>query len=195
MSPDSELQTVAVVPNIQVVPLAATIPNGVVPGGIFIITTPSGEMMSVTCPPTSNPGDIIQVMVPITAPPVLLGVLETETHVTFGKVSSDASGQTLRSDTLRCVTSRAVRGSSGSPIGTLQYTLQSTTENVRKAPFNVQLRSPEGRVLLQYQLPPYDTWCESPALLNVSTGGVVYASCSIESAGNCRHQREFSVRA
>ena len=100
-------------------------------------------------------------------PPVLLGVLETETHVTFGKMSSDASGQTLRSDTLRCVTSRAVRGSSGSPIGTLQYTLQSTTENVRKAPFNVQLRSPEGHVLLQYQLPPYDTWCESPALLNV----------------------------
>ena len=96
MSPDSELQTVAVVPNIQVVPLAATIPNGVVPGGIFIITTPSGEMMSVTCPPTSNPGDIIQVMVPITGPPVLLGVLETETHVTFGKMSSDASGQRVR---------------------------------------------------------------------------------------------------
>ena len=47
--------------------------------------------MSVTCPPTSKPGDTIQVMVPLpTGPPALLGLLEKESHVTFGHETRSA---------------------------------------------------------------------------------------------------------
>ena len=45
------------------VPMMATIPDGVAPGGQFMLQTPSGGMM-VTAPPGTKPGDSIQVMVP-----------------------------------------------------------------------------------------------------------------------------------
>ena len=181
----SELQTVTVEPNTGSAPFMATVPDGVAPGGLFHISTPSGAMMSVTCPPTSKPGDTIQVMVPLpTGPPALLGVVEKESHVTFGRevnaatvnVSGDwiSRGEGWRGEVV-------VKGSSGTKIGTLQY----TTDNVLKAPCNVQLVSPEGHVLLQYQLPDMKTWLrsdrgKSASTINVTMGGVVYASCSFD---------------
>jgi len=141
-------------------------------------------MMSVTCPPTSKPGDTIQVMVPLpTGPTALLGLLEKESHVTFGhetnattvNVNGDWISKGWRGEVV-------VKGSSGTKIGTLQY----TTDNVQKAPCNIQLVSPEGHVLLQYQLPPLKTWLDlktrlkSASTINVTMGGVVYASCCFD---------------
>ena len=44
-------------------PMMVVIPDGVAPGSQFSVQTPSG-IMSVQCPPTSKPGDQIQVLVP-----------------------------------------------------------------------------------------------------------------------------------
>ena len=59
--------------------MMAVIPDGVVPGGVFNISTPSGSLMAVTCPPTSKPGDQIQIAVPV-APVAPVASYRTSAH-------------------------------------------------------------------------------------------------------------------
>merc|ERR1719409_919539 len=79
--------------------MMAVIPDGVTPGSVFNISTPSGSLMAVTCPPTSKPGDQIQIAVPV-APvaPVasyisaLEVALEKEDLVKLGKAKGNTCG-------------------------------------------------------------------------------------------------------
>lgn len=108
-------------------------------------------------------------------------VVEKESHVTFGReinaATVNVSGDWISNPArLGWRGEVVVKGSSGTTIGTLQY----TTDNVTSAPCNVQLVSPEGHVLLQYQLPDTKTWIKSASTINVTMGGVVYASCSFD---------------
>ena len=49
----------------QMTPMMTVVPDGVAPGGQFMVQTMSGCVM-VACPDTSKPGDQIQIMVPAT---------------------------------------------------------------------------------------------------------------------------------
>ena len=53
--------------------LAVVVPDGVTPGGVFHIQTPSGQTMAVTCPQDATAGSQIQVVV---AAPTAAGVAD-----------------------------------------------------------------------------------------------------------------------
>ena len=46
--------------------LSVTVPDGIKAGGLFLVSTPTGEMVQVTCPAGAAAGQIIRVDVPTT---------------------------------------------------------------------------------------------------------------------------------
>ena len=159
--------------------MMAVIPDGVVPGGVFNISTPSGATMAVTCPMTSKPGDQIQIAVPV-APvaPVASYIsalelaLEKEDLVKLGKETGHTRGQsTWMGANLGWEADFAVTGGSGTQIGVVRF----CTDHVTKEPCRVELVSPGGEILLSY------TTLLSDTEVSVQLDGRVYASCATRS--------------
>ena len=159
--------------------MMAVIPDGVVPGGVFNISTPSGSLMAVTCPPTSKPGDQIQIAVPV-APvaPVASYIsalelaLEKEDLVKLGKAKGNTCGDsTFFGANLGWEAEFPVTGGSGTQIGRVRF----STDHVLKKPCTVELVSPGGEVLLSYTTMLEDT------VVSVQLDGRDYASCATRS--------------
>ena len=157
--------------------MMAVIPDGVTPGSVFNISTPSGATMAVTCPPTSKPGDQIQISVPV-APvaPVASYIsalelaLEKEDLVKLGKETyGHTRGQSAWTGVrLGWEADFPVTGGSGTQIGVVRF----CTDHVTKEPYRVELVSPGGEVLLSY------TALLSDTEVSVQLDGRVYASCA-----------------
>ena len=166
---------VAVQPATQV--MAVVVPDGVQPGGMFHIQTPTGQTMAVACPAGVTPGQQIQVMAP-SGPPALLGLLEKEERVTFGGKGISATSVKKPGDWFSrgWVGEIPVMSGSGTLLGKLHYSTQSVT----KEPAQVQFVDASGALLFSYETPGGLTAKElSP--IAVQMGGVVYASCAVRS--------------
>ncbi|GMI18387.1 hypothetical protein TrLO_g7926 [Triparma laevis f. longispina] len=175
--------------------MAVNVPDGVMPGSVFNVSTPSGSVMAVTCPSTCKPGDLIQIAVP--AGPAVTSELELtlgkEDLVRVGKVSKGEKfgNNNAFPDGNRVIGWYAggyknvfpVTGGSGTLIGWVQM----RTDNVLKEPCTVQLVSPSGETLMSYEIAGRSKWWETSTVVPVLLSGQVYASCttSVESTGCC----------
>ena len=153
--------------------MTAIIPDGAMPGSVFHISTPSGSLMAVTCPPTSKPGDQIQIAVsagPVGTPALQLAV-EKEDLVRIGKVTNASFSTGYQAEI-------PVTGGSGTKIGVLRL----HTTNVVELPCTVQLISPSGETLMSYEVPGLSERLKSSskaAVIPVQLSGSGYASISV----------------
>ena len=150
--------------------MTAIIPDGIMPGSVFHISTPSGSLMAVTCPPTSKPGDQIQIAVsagPVGTPALQLAI-EKEDLARIGKVTNASFSTGYQAEI-------PVTGGSGTEIGVLRL----HTTNVVELPCTVQLISPSGETLMSYEIPGLSERSKSSskaAVIPVQLSGRVYAS-------------------
>lgn len=147
--------------------MTAIIPDGVKPGSVFHISTPSGSLMAVTCPPTSKPGDQIQIAVsagPVGTPALQLAI-EKEDLVRIGKVTNASFSTGYQAEI-------PVTGGSGTEIGVLRL----HTTNVVELPCTVQLISPSGETLMSYEMASLVGRRAADPVIPVQLSGRVYAS-------------------
>ena len=147
--------------------MTAIIPDGIMPGSVFHISTPSGSLMAVTCPPTSKPGDQIQIAVsagPVGTPALQLAI-EKEDLVRIGKVTNASFSTGYQAEI-------PVTGGSGTEIGVLRL----HTTNVVELPCTVQLISPSGETLMSYEMASLVGRRAADPVIPVQLSGRVYAS-------------------
>ena len=157
------------------------VPTGVTPGGMFNVQTPSGQMMSVTCPPDAAEGQQIQISVlaPSADPGAVVAKLGN--GFVLGKISDptsapgdgekfamgmmSASGMMLKQD---------LNDLEGNKIAEILY--QST--NIQKYQHSARVVANDGTTLFTFDRPKVSKEDKNPAYPIMLHGTAPYATAT-----------------
>ena len=130
-----------------------TVPEGVTPGVVFNIQTPTGAMMAVTCPDGVTAGALIQVSVPSVAAPMpasSVDVSKLSTGFVVGKVKglkmAPGDGESfMLSHAHGMVMEQEIHDLNGTKIATIQY----ASNNIEKGHRSAKVVATDGNAFIE----------------------------------------------